>query len=168
MISLFLILFGLVFMVAGWCIISYQKKKEEGCSDIIKGKVIGYDYSNKAPRCIVEYVVDDKIYQAKRKFRGIIEVSSLLSVRDFKGQNNLIYIDENDYIHIRKGAIIDYEQFAQGHWPINSLIDVYYNPEHPEIAIVERKDHKSSLIGIIFFWIGMTFFVIGDCLFMMK
>ena len=91
----------------------------------------------------------------------MITVHRQIFPADFDPRNNSLTIDENDVVHIRRGAFFSYREFAEARYPIGSTLTVFYNPKKPKQAYVEKIPAKPSLIGIIYAWVGAGLAALG-------
>ena len=67
-------------------------------------------------------------------------------------------------LHIRGGAVLNLGAMAESLYPMGSSIPVWYDPEKPRRAYVERIPVKGSLVGWLFIWVGLGFAVLGTFL----
>lgn len=146
---------GLFFIIAGFLILLFEKSKKKNCTAIAEGIVVKYSFSNNTPAPIVEYEVEGIKYRKKRYFRGVVRKTKQLSFKDLDQQNNSVYIDEKDVIHINSGVIMNLRKAAERMYPMGSALTVFYNPKKPKQAYVEKIPSKSSLLGIIYVWAGL-------------
>lgn len=152
---------GLFFIIAGFLILIFEKSKKNNCTAMTEGVVVQHSFSNNTPAPIVEYNVAGINYRKKRYFRGVITTTRQLSMKDLNPQNNSIYIDEKDVVHIHRGVIMNLRKEAERMYPIGSTLTVFYNPKKPRQAYVEKIPCKSSALGIIYLWVGLGCTVLG-------
>ena len=146
---------GLFIMITGFLILIFEKHKKKNCTATAEGVVVKYSFSNNTPAPIVEYEVEGIKYRKKRYFRGVVRKTKQLSFKDFDQKNNSIYIDEKDVIHINSGVIMNLRKEAERMYPIGSTLTVFYSPKKPKQAYVEKIPSKSSILGIIYIWVGL-------------
>lgn len=152
---------GLFFMIAGFFILLFEKIKKNNCTAMAEGVVVKYGFSNNIPAPIVEYNVAGINYIKQKHFRGVITTTKQFSMKDLDLQNNSIYIDENDIVHIHRGPIMNLRKEAKRIYPIGSTLTVFYNQKKPKQAYVEKIPRKASLIGIIYVGVGLFCTVFG-------
>ncbi|XTB39337.1 DUF3592 domain-containing protein [Streptococcus sanguinis] len=120
-----------------------QKK----CTSKIEGIVVDYDSCNEMaiPLPIVEYLVNGETYRKKFEYAYYIETSRKKEQKDVFDRKYILSAGKN--LQLR-------EIFPKG-----SAMTVYYNPEKPEKAFVERYaglDRIFRLLIIIFSIIGFV------------
>lgn len=121
--------------------------KEERCSCHILGEVIGLSHIRYGDIAIplVKYEVDHRIYKISGpKFRGgrKLHTSSLKHSPETEVETNLTTREDlPDKIYIKtKGNffITRYTSPLMELYPVGSKVDVYYNPNKPKEAFVQR------------------------------
>lgn len=157
-----------------WYFIYYRKKNYDiKCSEKTMGKIIKYSAIkyNQISLPIVEYKVNGFNYKAVGpKFRGIIikSFSNPFIQVDNKIESNITTkedLPEILKINIKNNLIenIDFNPLINL-FPINSLVEVYYNPTNPKCSYVYRLIKPSKwLISIVI--LSICFFIISIILF---
>ena len=103
-------------------------------------------------RPVTEYQVGGRSYKAARHFRGYVVKSRNFGKNIYRGKG--AYVSEKDYVHVTLGRITNLRAMAEELWPLGSEMTVYYNPDNPKQAFVERLPVKAAVEGIIFIWTG--------------
>ena len=103
-------------------------------------------------RPVTEYQVGGRSYKAARHFRGYVVKSRNFGKNIYRGKG--AYVSEKDYVHVTLGRITNLRAMAEELWPLGSEMTVYYNPDNPKQAFVERLPVKAAVDGIIFIWTG--------------
>ena len=91
----------------------------------------------------------------------MVEVRTGISPKDLTGENQSCYISENDVVHIRGGAALNLRAMAERLYPLGSSIPVWYDPEKPQRAYVEKLPVKGSIVGWVFVWTGLGLAALG-------
>lgn len=115
----------------------------------------------KGKALVASYTVNGVTCEKKRRFRGVVKMRRTLSVKDLNGENQSCYVSENNVIHIRGGAVLDLRAMGERLYPMGSSIPVWYDPEKPRRAYVEKVPHKSSVVSWIFIWTGLGIDALG-------
>lgn len=153
---------GIIFVIVGILVASANNKRRKSCTEVTTGKVIKYCYpGNQSVGPVAEYYVEGKKYKASKKYRYFSSITKRKSVKDFNPSNASIYVDDNDVFHISSGGVINYKKLAAETWPIGSEIKVFYNPEKPKKAYLERIPKKGSIIPLVFIPVGLFFVALG-------
>lgn len=152
---------GLLLALAGILIFIFEKRKKDRCTAVTTGTVTRYSFINGAPSPVVSYTVGGTAYERKRKFRGVVTVRTSFSPGDLKGKNQSCYISENDVVHIRAGSVLNLRSMAESLYPPGSSLPVWYDPDKPGRSYAEKIPEKSSIVGWVFFWVGLGFTAIG-------
>ncbi|GAA6491060.1 MAG TPA: DUF3592 domain-containing protein [Candidatus Bariatricus faecipullorum] len=145
---------GLVMLVIGILILVLDRRKKAACTGQTVGTVVKYSYLNGAPLPVAAYTVGGVPYQKKRYCRAVITVRRT-------GKKSRVWMDEKDTIHVHGGTVINLRAWAEQLWPMGSPVTVYFNPEKPKQAYVERIPQKSSFVGWFFLWMGLGFVLVG-------
>ena len=131
-----------------------EKNIQKKCTAKISGIVVDYDNRNEMviPLPIVEYLVNGETYRKKFEYAYYVENSRKKEQKDAFDRKYILSAGKN--LQLR-------EIFPKG-----SAMTVYYNPEKPEKAFVERYasyDRIFRLLIIIFSIIGfvLTAIVLG-------
>lgn len=152
---------GLAFMLAGILILTLENRKKSRCTAMTTGTVVRYSFVNGTPSPVASYTVGGVSYEKKRRFRGVVEVRTGISPKDLTGENQSCYISENDVVHIRGGAALNLRAMAERLYPLGSSIPVWYDPEKPQRAYVEKIPSKGSIVGWVFVWTGLGLAALG-------
>lgn len=155
---------GLIIMLAGLLLFVLEKRKKSRCTAMTMGTVVRYSFVNGTPSPVAAYTVGGVSYEKKRKFRGVVQVRKNLSPRDWTWKNQSCYISENDVIHIRGGAVLNLRAMAESLYPMGSSIPVWYDPEKPRRAYVEKIPVKGPIVGWVFVWTGLGYVALGTIL----
>ena len=128
-----------------------EKNIQKKCTAKISGIVVDYDNRNEMviPLPVVEYMVNEITYRKKFEYAYYIETSRNKEQKDVFDRKYILSAGKN--IQLR-------EIFPKG-----SVMTVYYNPEKPEKAFVERYaglDRIFRLLVIIFSIIGFVLIAI--------
>lgn len=167
--GLYMLIFA-VGMVLVWYFLSYKKRKiEVKCTEKTSGKIIRYSRMlyNNISLPVVEYSVNNVSYEVVGpKFKGSIiktisnpfnnvksEIESNLTTRDNLPEVLKLNIKENAIISITKSPLFDL-------YPIGSEVEVYYNPNKPKMAYVQRFVKPIWILNACLF-IGILFLVLG-------
>ena len=124
-----------------------EKNIQKKCTAKISGIVVDYDNRNEMviPLPVVEYMVNEITYRKKFEYAYYIETSRNKEQKDVFDRKYILSAGKN--LQLR-------EIFPKG-----SAMTVYYNPEKPEKAFVERYaglDRIFRLLIIIFSIIGFV------------
>lgn len=157
---------GLVILILGYIFYCYDKKKRKNCISMTHGQVIDYRFYHQAPEPIAEYEVAGIKYKKARKFRAVIQIGKGFSLKNLNPNSYDIYVDEKDVIHIKTGVLFNMKRAARELYPLGSSINIFYNPDNPKQAYVERIPEGNSIIGILFMYVGLGFIVLGTIIFM--
>lgn len=152
---------GLVFMLVGILILALETRRKSRCTAMTTGTVVRYSFANGTPSPVAAYTVGGISYEKKRRFRGVVEVRTRLSPKDLTGENQSCYISENDVVHMRGGAALNLRAMAERLYPLGSSIPVWYDPEKPRRAYVEKLPAKRSIVGWVFVWTGLGLAALG-------
>ena len=128
-----------------------EKNIQKKCTAKISGIVVDYDNRNEMviPLPVVEYMVNEITYRKKFEYAYYIETSRNKEQKDVFDRKYILSAGKN--IQLR-------EIFPKG-----SVMTVYYNPEKPEKAFVERYasyDRIFRLLIIIFSIVGFVLIAI--------
>lgn len=131
--------------------------QEKKCSNKVKGIVKKYTLSSRGGQNsgihlpIVYYTVNSKEYKVvgpEYKVYKVITKSTPLS------ENSMEYKEENQVLTINRTSnslVSVYKNPIEKLYPINSEIDVYYNPENPKLSYVLRYCNKKWAFWLTFF-----------------
>lgn len=153
---------GIILFLIGIIVFNSNKNARKSASAETLGKVIKYCYpGNQSIGPVAEYYVEGKKYKAKKKYRYFSKNVKRTKLSDFNPDNASLYVDENDVFHAVSGGIINYKTFGENTWPIGSEIKVFYNPENPKKAYLERVPKKGSIVAPVFIFVGLGIFALG-------
>lgn len=130
--------------------------QEKRCIQKTKGKVIKYTicaYGGSGIDVflpIVAYTVNDKEYKIKgpeyRYYKLVTKTSPLIKNNDaFYEKDNVLYINRS--INSFGGY---YKNPLERLYPINTILDVYYDPNNPKLAYVKRYCNRKGAFYITF------------------
>ncbi len=152
---------GVLLIISGVLIKVARIKKIHSCTHKTNGVVIKHRFPGSGHLYpIVEYKVDGKSYQARKKYAGVKTTSTSLPIP----AQTEVYEDEKGWLHIKTGAIARFREVAERIWPINSVMTVYYNPQNPKKSYVDRpipggfETFLFILMGIFLIMVGVLFF----------
>ena len=148
---------GMVLFTSGILISAADKKKINRCSQNTLGTIVKYSYLGRAFAPIAEYCIDGESYEVRRRFRGVIETNKPLSLYNNKGA----YVSDKDFLHIQRAAITNFESMANTLYPLGSKLTVYYNPQKPKEAFLEKLPSKSSVCAFVFIGTGIFYILLG-------
>ncbi len=140
--------------------LAHACKIKSRCKAKTTGMVVEYKYKrNQNTMCVapvVEFFVNGTAYKAYRHYKGVaVSKRSLVKSDEQSGENNKMYISENDFFHIKMvGCHHDYDKLAQEKWPLGSEMQVIYNPEKPEQAFAEKVVLASNTAGKVLAIVG--------------
>ena len=128
-----------------------EKNIQKKCTAKISGIVVDYDNRNEMviPLPVVEYMVNEITYRKKFEYAYYIETSRNKEQKDVFDRKYILSAGKN--LQLR-------EIFPKG-----SAMMVYYNPEKPEKAFVERYaglDRIFKLLILIFSIVGFVLIAI--------
>ena len=128
-----------------------EKNIQKKCTFKIEGLVVDYDNRNEMaiPLPIVEYLVNGTIYRKNFEYAYYVETPRKKEQKDVFDRKYILSAGKN--VQLR-------EIFPKG-----SAMTVYYNPEKPEKAFVERYaglDRIFRLLIIIFSIVGFVLIAI--------
>lgn len=149
---------GFLLTLFGIVINGVIKKQNELCTEKTNGMVIKYGFPGEGRMYpVLEYFVDGKGYQTKKKFRGIKRkrVSGLPT----QIQPNA-YEDEKGWLHVKIGFVVNLRHLAEELWPIGSRMTVYYNPNDPKKCYVDRPI-SGCVASIMFILMGMVTMILS-------
>lgn len=130
--------------------------QEKKCTNKVKGIIKKYTLTSRGGENsavhlpIVFYTIDGKEYKVvgpEYKAYKIITKSTPLN------KNNIEYKEENQVLTINRTSntlVGIYKNPMEKLYPINSEIDVYYNPENPKLSYVLRYCNKKWAFWLVF------------------
>ncbi|HIT34497.1 MAG TPA: hypothetical protein IAC31_07750 [Candidatus Faecousia intestinigallinarum] len=149
---------GVILVLAGIIITIAVKRKNDLCTQKTNGVVIKYAFpGNGRMYPIVEYIVDGKFYQAKKRFCGV----KLTKISGFPlHMQPKAYEDEKGWLHVKIGSIANLHQYAEQLWPIGSEMTVYYHPNNPKKCYIDRPI-SAGFTAAMFIIMGLVTIVLG-------
>lgn len=139
----------------------YKRAKaiKENCTSKVTGIVVDYDNRNEfvISLPVVEYLVNGNKYRKKFEYAVYVETSAKKEQKDVFDRKYILSAGKN--LNLR-------EIFPKG-----SDMTVYYNPEKPEKAFVERYaglDGVFKMLILIFSMIGFTLIAIVLGIFLLR
>lgn len=128
-----------------------KNRRSQLCTQHILGTVVKYSTSDtRAP--IVEYIVEGKKYRKALKYTVVITTSNPFNSVKTTSEDLLA-----PKLRIRNNSAISFNTLMQDTFPLGSQMNVYYRPDKPKEAFVERyvKDYLGTIFligaGIIIF-----------------
>ena len=153
---------GIILALSGVIINIVTKKQSKSCTKQTEGIVIKYRFSGEGRMCpIVEYFVDGACYKTRKKFRGV--KTKKISGAPLQVQSKA-YEDEQGWLHVKFGPIVNLHQLAEQLWPIDSKMTVYYNPNNPKKCYVDRPISE-SITSMIFILMGIITIILSVLVF---
>ena len=148
-VALILLILSLIFK-------SKDKKMVKQCNQTTKGKVIKYTLwnNNGVYFPIVEYIVNNVKYHQRLKYGWIINKSSLFNKVKSEVENDV----KNDNLVIKSNTHISTNALKE-HFPVETELDVFYNPHNPNKSYVMRFV-KSPAVKVLFFT-GLLFIILA-------
>jgi len=133
-----------------------DKKMVKQCNQKTKGKVIKYTLwnNNGVYFPIVEYIVNNVKYHQRLKYGWIINKSSLFNKVKSEVENDV----KNDNLVIKSNTHISTNALKE-HFPVETELDVFYNPHNPNKSYVMRFV-KSPAVKVLFFT-GLLFIILA-------
>ncbi|MEE3488887.1 MAG: hypothetical protein VZT48_12375 [Bulleidia sp.] len=156
---------GIILIIIGMLLRKKAEQWNASCTDMVKGKVTRYCFTNEDEMFpVIQFMVNGQIYETRKEFEGYHVVNSPF-VKKAEA-----YEDERGVFHLKEGVVTDTGRLAEELWPLGSEMDVYYNPENPDINYAERpvrKNFTASLLiaigaGVIVMGIVMYFVVLKN------
>lgn len=143
-----------LFIIAYGISCSVQRKKER-CTEVVSGRVIGYglpaDEDSPVRLPIVEYCVDGTVYKKtgpRYAFKTLVVSSPFIKktvceyTTDIYSQAFSIKVRRNSFGFVMKNPM---EEF----FPIDTQVDVYYDPKKPKRAYVLRLLENKLAIKVL-------------------
>lgn len=156
--SIYILTFSLAMFIIWYFTYFKKRNKEKRCLEKITGIVIRYSNTryNGIRLPVVQYIVDNKKYKVVGpKFRWIVvkkinnplnnsknEIISNLTTKKSLPEILKISLYNNQIINFKRLPL--YELY-----PVNSEVEVYYNPSKPKESYVERNIKPSKLLNLI-------------------
>ena len=76
----------------------------------------------------------------------------------------VFFIDSKDIVHIHRGAYLNMRAEAERLYALGTTLPVWYNPEKPKQAYVERIPTKAPIEAVVFLWVGLGLILLGALL----
>ena len=153
---------GVILLVSGVVINAAAKRRTKSCTERIEGIVVRHGFPGEGRMYpILEYIVDRKCYQAKKKFRGV-KVNKLSGIPvSVQGK---AYEDEKGWLHVKIGSVSNLKQLAEQLWPIGSKMTVCYDPGNPRKCYVDRPV-SGGFAPFLFIAAGMAVMLLSVLIF---
>lgn len=138
---------GVLLVVAGIAAQALAKKANDSCIARTEGVVVRHRYAGEGRLYpVVQYEVDGKIYQTRKKYKGVklMQVTGLPVPMQPEACE-----DEKGWLHVRLGPMANMRDLAERLWPIGSSIAVYYNPAKPQRSYVDRPVSSSFAFAML-------------------
>ena len=143
----------LIFLIVAYFFYRRDQKIRNESTEKTKGKVVQYSWqSSRAP--VVEYIVDGKKYKKALYYSYVSHFSTPLSSPKVSAREDLL----DTKLRLRGNTRVSLNTLMYDHFPIGSKMMVYYNPEQPKLAYVER--YAPNYLWRIFLGISGLFIVI--------
>lgn len=157
---------GLLLIMTGGILVFLQKRKTKACTSETMGYVVDHRFPGSGRMYpLVEYQAAGHLYRAARRFRGYITISRTTQKHMEFGRR--AYVSEKDYLHVVLGRVANVRAMAEDLWPIGSSMTVYYDPDRPSRAYVEKMPEKAPAISVVFLWAGIGVILCGTLLFVL-
>lgn len=142
--------FSLVFLIIARIIYRRDRKIKNESTEKTKGKVIKYSWQQtRAP--VVEYWVDQESYQKALYYSYMTEFSSPISSVKVSVRDDLL----DTKLRLRKNTVASLNTLMYDHFSLDSEMTVYYHPDNPKLAYVER--YAENYTWLIFFVLALLF-----------
>ena len=150
--GIFLSVFGVVLIFLAFLLFYKYFVQEKRCTSKIEGVIKRYSFVNYGGRHlpIVYYTVGGIEYKVKGpEYKWVIEktVSTPFS------ENKVEYKESNQNMTINRSMnsfCSIYKDPMRDRYPLNSKIDVFYDPNNPKLAYVLRYCNKKCFFWIMF------------------
>ncbi len=135
----------------------HAKTLKEKCTAQTTGTVIEHKFnrtneSGVSFTPIVEFMVNGRIYKARRYYRGL--AVKRITKSDIQQQESF-YISDKDVFHLNLvGSAHNYRMMAEETWPVGSEQTVLYDPAKPKRAFVDKVVTVSDVVGIVLLCVG--------------
>ena len=150
--GIFLSVFGLVLIFLAFLLFYKYLVQEKRCISKVKGIIKRYSIAEYGGvhLPIVYYMVDGKEYKVKgTEYKWIITKTKSSPTSKNKvdyevdGQSLIINCEVNSIVSVYKNPLYDM-------YPLNSEIDVFYDPNNPKLAYVLRYCDKKFCFWLMF------------------
>lgn len=136
MIVLAIVLGGIGFFFFG------KNRRSKLCTQHTLGTVVKYSVnSTRAP--VVEYIVEGQKYRKALKYTAVITTSNPFNSVKTTAEDLLA-----PKLRIRSNSAISFNTLMKDTFPLGSQMNVYYRPDKPKEAFVER--YAKDYLGTIF------------------
>lgn len=172
--NLFWGLYILAFAAAIWiCFYIFgirKKNKSARCSMRVTGRVVRYSavHYNGIHVPLVEYVVDGKTYKiAGPRFSSVVvktvrtpfedpnaKIETNLTTREDLPRGLRVKVRRNNFMSVETSPLMKL-------YPIDSIVDVYYDPRRPKVAFVQRDEGVPGWIPVMLAVFGIVLTVGG-------
>ena len=140
---------GMIMMIIGFIMRRMAANRRRLCTAFTTGWVIDYKFPGEQQMYpVVEFAVNNVTYTAKKRFKATIS-----SFSSFRKEPADAWEDERGYLHVKTGRFCNLRELAEGLWPLGRPMNVYYNPENPNMNYVDRI-YEGSVIHWILMIIG--------------
>lgn len=151
---------GFLLILTGGILVFLQKRKTKACTSVTMGYVVDHRFPGDGRMYpIVEYQAAGHVYRAARRFRGYITTSR--TTQKHKELGRQAYVSEKDYVHVVLGRVANVRAMAEDLWPLGSPVTVYYDPDRPSRAYVEKMPEKAPATSVVFLWVGIGVILCG-------
>lgn len=134
----------IVFLILGLYFSFSDKRIKESSTHEINGTVIKYSAQNtRAP--VVAYEVEGKTYKKALNYTYMVSVGTPFS----KVKSQLTSDIMDPVLRIKYNSNVAIYSVMKERFPIGSTMKVFYNPDNPKIAYVER--YAPRLLSKVFF-----------------
>lgn len=116
-------------------VILYRKDKslQRKSTKEVEGTVVGYSINtSRAP--VVEYRVNEKVYKKALKYSYVSNISTPFNSIRAKSKDDLL----DTKLRIKNNSLLSANTLMKDRFPLGSNLKVYYNPNNPKQAFVER------------------------------
>ena len=128
---------GAIIVIAGIVARILMRRANDSCTARTTGTIVRHRFNGEGVMYpIVQYAVDGKRYQTKKRFRGVktSQVSGLSAP-----MRSEAYEDERGWLHVKSGPVASMGDLAeQLLWPLGSEVTVHYDPAKPQRSYVDR------------------------------
>lgn len=153
---------GVLLVISALLISFITEKRNRSCTEVTSGTVIKYRYlgdGNISP--VVSYRAMGSVYTKRKKFNSIRTVG----IKGFPLHiEEDAYEDEKGNLHVKTGPVANMKKLAETLWPMGSSMKVYYNPDNPKVAYVDRP-LKNRFVITAFLLTGLFIILLSVVLF---
>ncbi len=149
---------GLILIIIGIPLLLRKSGVIKKCTATTIGKVVDYKFRRgdiKSITPIVEFQAEGGTYRAYRHYSAVKNITTITPSSPNEDPEDGFYITEKDvFVLKRRGKIFSYRDCAEKTWPLNSSMNVIYNPDKPKQAFVEKVIVLSGIAGIVMLLVG--------------